>query len=245
MKYLIIGASSGLGRELSYVFAKNKNDLLITSRDERDLQALKSDLENKYKVNVDTIELDLSSEHDLEKHLFQDKYFKQINGILFPVGMMFDDDSLNLDSEKSKKIFKSNYNSIAIIISKFSNSLSSKGGSVVGFGSISGYLGRKINPYYAASKRALESFFESLAFTTTNQNLKIQFYVLGYLETNLSFGKNLKLPKGSPAKLAEIVYKNKNKKFLKTFFPYWWIFVAFVLRIIPLKILIKFSKLLK
>ncbi len=245
MKYLIIGASSGLGRELSYVFAKNKNDLLITSRDARDLQAIKSDLENKFKINVDIIQIDLSSEQDLEKNLFKEKYFKEINGILFPIGLMFDNDNLDLDVEKSKKIFKSNYNSIAIIISKFANSLSLKEGCVVGFGSISGYLGRKINPYYAASKRALESFFESLSFTYNNKNLKIQFYVLGYLETNLSFGKNLKLPKGSPTKLSKVVYKNKNKKFLKTFFPYWWFFIASALKLIPLKILIKFKKLFK
>ena len=40
MSYLILGASSGLGRELAYVLAKNSNDLIIISRDERDLRAI-------------------------------------------------------------------------------------------------------------------------------------------------------------------------------------------------------------
>ena len=35
---------------------------------------------------------------------------------------------------------------------------------IVGFGSVSGLLGRKINSIYAGAKRALESYFESLAF---------------------------------------------------------------------------------
>ena len=45
MSYLILGASSGLGRELSYVLAKNLNNLIIISRDEKDLKAVKADLE--------------------------------------------------------------------------------------------------------------------------------------------------------------------------------------------------------
>ena len=43
MNYLIVGASSGLGREIAYTFAKNGMDLILVSRDERDLLALKSD----------------------------------------------------------------------------------------------------------------------------------------------------------------------------------------------------------
>ena len=52
MSYLILGASSGLGRELAYILAKNSNDLIIISRDERDLKAVKSDLEIKFKIIV-------------------------------------------------------------------------------------------------------------------------------------------------------------------------------------------------
>ena len=61
MKYLIVGASSGLGRELANKFAKENNNLLLISRDERDLNAIKSDLEFKYNVNVNILSLDYSS----------------------------------------------------------------------------------------------------------------------------------------------------------------------------------------
>ena len=70
MKYLIIGASSGLGRELAYEYAKNKHDLVLVSRDLRDLNAIKSDLE-KSEIKVEIIELDLNSESEIEKNLFR------------------------------------------------------------------------------------------------------------------------------------------------------------------------------
>jgi hypothetical protein len=245
MKYLIIGASSGLGRELAYEYAKNKHDLVLVSRDIRDLAAIKSDLEKKLKINVEIIELDLTLESEIEKNLFKDELFNEINGILFPIGMMFDDDKIVLDQEKINKIFKANFTSIAFIISKFLNFLSSKQGEIVGFGSISGYLGRKVNPYYSASKRDLESHFESLGFLSKKTNLKIQFYVLGYLDTNLSFGKKLRLPKASPKKLVATVYKNRNSKFKKIYFPSWWKLVAIILNLIPIKFLILIEKVFK
>ena len=61
MSFLIIGASSGLGRELAFKFAQEKNNLIIVSRDIRDLDALKSDLELKFNVKVQCIALDFSS----------------------------------------------------------------------------------------------------------------------------------------------------------------------------------------
>jgi short-subunit dehydrogenase len=73
MNYLIVGASSGLGRELSYVFAKNKNNLIICSRNEDDLNALKSDIENRYKVKVKVLVLDLTSQEEVEKKLTANK----------------------------------------------------------------------------------------------------------------------------------------------------------------------------
>ena len=60
MSYLIIGASSGLGREIAYTFAKNKNDLIIVSRDEKDLMAIKTDLETRFNVDIKILNLNFS-----------------------------------------------------------------------------------------------------------------------------------------------------------------------------------------
>ena len=245
MKYLIIGASSGLGKELAYTFAKNGNDIILVSRDLRDLSALKSDIENKYENKVEILEIDLSSNDEIEKKLFNERFFKEIQGILFPIGMMLDDDNESLSFSKINRLMNSNFSSVSYIISNFSNHLSTKKGEIIGFGSISGYLGRKINPYYSASKRALESYFESLAFMNKSNGLKIQLYILGYLDTNLAFGKKLNLPKGSPKILADHVYRNKHHKFKKLFFPSWWGLIATILKILPFRIFIIIDKILK
>ena len=121
MKYLIIGASSGLGRELIYKFAKEKNNLVIVSRDSRDLMSLKSDLEIKFNISVDYVALDFSSLSEIDNKLFSKKeLLKNLQGVLYPIGMMFDKDNQNLDVDKNKLI-NSNYLSIFIAFQNYPN----------------------------------------------------------------------------------------------------------------------------
>ncbi len=235
MKYLILGASSGLGREISYLLAKKKNDLIIISRDERDLRAIKSDLEILFKINVTYFELDLSSLEKIQNFFKSNvNIINEIDGILMPVGMIIENDLIINNFENSNRLIQTNLGSIIYFVSKFLPSFIKKNkGLIVGFGSVSAMIGRHENVVYAAAKRALESFFESLVIKTLSTNLKIQFYIVGYLNTNLSYGKKLFLPKGSPENLAKIVYKNLNQNYYKKHFPFWWTYIAFILKIIP------------
>lgn len=57
---LITGASSGIGKELALVHAKQKSDLVIVARRQTELESLKKDLENKFGVQVKIIIKDLT-----------------------------------------------------------------------------------------------------------------------------------------------------------------------------------------
>ena len=94
-------------------------------------------------------------------------------------------------------------------------------------------------------QRALNSFFESLALSNIKTNTNVQFYILGYLESNMTFGRKLFLPKGSTKKLAKIVYKNINKKYKKVYFPYWWAPISYILIILPFFIIRNLIKVIK
>lgn len=237
MKYLIIGSSSGLGRAIAYKFANEGHDLIIASRDSRDLTILKKDLEYKYSISVKIIEIDVAKNQDLKVILNNKKIFKQIDGILFPIGLISENDNINLELNQSKKIVYANFYSIALIASEFCKN--KKTGLIVGFGSVAGYLGRDINAFYSASKMALETFFESLAFANKDNKIKVQFYISGYLNTNMSYNKIVYFPKGKVKKFAEEVYKNRTHKFKKKIFPKWWSIIIIILKLIPKSLLIK------
>ena len=244
MTYLIVGASSGLGRDLAYEFAKNSINLTLISRGKKDLEYLKSDIEIKYNIKVDIFQLDFSYQNNITNFITEKQNFiKSFDGVLFPIGMMLDGDTVKNTDEKLNKLMSANFYCIANFISKLLNVFEEKNkGVIVGFGSISGAVGRQINTGYASAKRALETYFESLIVSNSNNNIKIQFYTLGYLDTNLSFDKKLILPKGSTKKLAKIVYKNLNLQGSKKFFPFWWFFINYLIKILPFFITKKIIK---
>lgn len=235
MSYLIIGASSGLGKDLAYYFAKKKNNLTICSRNIKDLKFIKHDLESKFKVSVQILEIDFAKIENVKKKIISvPGIFKKIDGILFPIGQMNNYDNIDTTPENINNLFNSNFTSIAFLISSYMKNR--KKGIIVGFGSVSAYLGREVNPYYSASKRALESFFESLFFKNKKKKFFIQYYILGYLNTRLADEKKLYLPKGSTKKLSQIVFNNRFKINKKIFFPIWWGLIVFILKIIPVKL---------
>jgi len=239
MSYLILGASSGLGKELAYILAKNSNDLIIISRDERDLRAIKSDLEIKFKITVKYFVVDASSFDEIKKFLHSNSILlSEIQGILFPAGMTESRDVISNDMSASNSLIQANMGVVVYFLSKiFPIFMKKNRGVIVGFGSVSSTIGRDVNTVYAASKRGLESLFESLAISAIPSKLKIQFYTIGYLDTNLSYGKKLLLPKGSTKKLAKIVYKNLNKNYKKVYYPSWWYVIAIIIKILPFSLI--------
>src|SRR5438045_741754 len=57
---LVTGASVGIGRDLAIVLAENKHDLVITARNQQQLEALAGELRQKFDVKVDVLPQDLA-----------------------------------------------------------------------------------------------------------------------------------------------------------------------------------------
>lgn len=58
---LITGASSGIGKEFAHIHAEKGGNLIIVARSEDKLNALKKELEEKYKIKVFVIQKDLTN----------------------------------------------------------------------------------------------------------------------------------------------------------------------------------------
>ena len=68
MLAFVTGASSGIGREIARILSRKGYDLIITARNEKKLNQLKKELQNKYKSNIGEFwKTDLNTEMDMLK----------------------------------------------------------------------------------------------------------------------------------------------------------------------------------
>ena len=234
MTYVIVGGSTGLGRALAEKFASEKNDLIIISSDIRDLNALEHDLQNRFNVKICSIPM------CFEKHLDFDELdnailkMKPLDGILLPVGFSDHSDNPDINENKIVTLFNINLVNVCVFINHFLGVLRENASTIIGFGSISSIRGRSRNSTYASAKRGLESYFESLRHSESNSKIIIQFYILGYLDTNLTFGEStVGFKPANIENLANKIYKNRYDDFGKKTFPIYWKFVTFFLPLLP------------
>ena len=89
MNYVVVGGSAGLGRCLVEGLARRGADLTIVSSDHRDLDAIANDLRIRYRVEIETLEIDLGREHiPVERVVERSAVLGKPAGLIFPVGVV-------------------------------------------------------------------------------------------------------------------------------------------------------------
>lgn len=232
---LVVGGSSGLGRALAERFAAAGHPLVLVSSDARDTQAVASDLALRHRVPVRTVALDLAAPAiplaEIDDAL---NALPPLAGVLLAAGMNRADDAPGQPPEVFAALTNANHTNLCGIVDHCLPRLARAGdGFVVGFGSIAATRGRSRNAAYAAAKRALQSYFESLRHALAGSGVVVQFYVVGYLDTNLAFGQKTALPRASPLRFADVVYRRRRRDFGVGYHPRFWRAICTILRALP------------
>ena len=235
MRALIVGASAGVGRSLSEVFAARGDALLLVASDARDLDALAAHLRLVHEVEVKTVQADANELAGcLDKVCEAAESFGSIDSLYFPIGASRPDDRGLMDLEHASAILNSNFTIVVALTARLLPMLLKQPkAQIVGFGSIASVRGRGSNVVYSAAKRGLESHFESLRHLTAKTNVRVQFYQLGYVATQQSFGQRLMFPPVTPRHVAEKVLRNVGRDIGRQFLPRYWTLIALALRWLP------------
>ncbi|NUZ05173.1 SDR family NAD(P)-dependent oxidoreductase [Piscinibacter koreensis] len=232
---LVLGGSSGLGRQLAQRFAAAGYAVVLLSSDRRDLEALAADLRLRFGVGAAAVAMDLRKANlDLGELDLALEPLPPLTVVLAPAGMNADEDRADLAGTEQLAIERANFGSIRdIVVHCLPRLRSAPAGLVVGFGSVAAVRGRTRNATYAAAKRALQSYFESLRHALSTTSVRVQFYVLGYLDTNLAFGKTAPFTRASPERLAGYIYQHRSAAFGVKYHPAIWRPICMVVRLLP------------
>lgn len=233
MSALIFGASAGLGRALARELAARRENLVLVARDQRDLAAEAAHLRTVYGINADLAMLDATDPLAAER-LARLPGATTIRHLFFPVGMGNEDDDGLLPPSTIAALVNANLTSVMAVVSLFlPQLLAADSGNIVGIGSVAALRGRSRNVAYAAAKRGIESYFESLRHRTAATGVRTQFYRLGYLDTQMSFGRRLPFPKAPPQAIAATIVRNLGKDVSCMTLPKFWRPVGWTVQALP------------
>lgn len=234
MNAVIVGASSGVGRALAEKLASLSWNMVISARDERDLEAVKNDLEIHHNIKAFFLPVDLAANVNAEDYFNKCReYLGEIDAIFIPAGVSFGDDGM-VEYEKIDQLIKVNYSSIVQLLAVFLSYFKQKGkGKAVVISSIAAAAPRKLNVVYASAKKALEAYCAGMQHAFAKSPVDIKVYALGYVDTSLTYGLNLPLPIASPQRVASYIIKSMDQNFRHRYYPRFWTPITFVLRHTP------------
>ena len=234
MRSLVVGATAGLGRGLASQLAMIGSDLVLAGRDEADLGRVAADLSARHGVSVQVVIADAASPVDFGAQLASALAGAPLDVAMFPLGVSVDDDAVSGDPTNAVGLVTVNLSSILTGTMAVADIMRGQGrGVIIGFSSIAATRGRARNAAYAAAKRGVESWFESLRADLVASGVGVAWYVLGYVDTNLSYGQQLPLPVARVDRVASTVVGRIDRARGRQFTPSWWRLVAAAIRRLP------------
>lgn len=234
---LIIGATSGIGKELAKLLVADNYRVIITGRREKLLKEIKQTAPEKYIIKVQDV-TDLISCDTLFENL--KNKFKTIDLIVYSSGV--GEANYTLDWEKELPTLNTNVLAASKIYGLAYNFFRAQGfGHLVGISSIASIRGNRHTPAYFASKAFQANYLESLYMKGKRSKAKIYVTDIqpGFVDTAMALGTTFWMaPLEKATKQIYIAIKNRKRK---AYITRRWRLIALVLKIVPTKILYKFS----
>jgi short-subunit dehydrogenase len=219
---------------LAEELARRRHDLLLVASDPRDLEALMADLALRHGVTVRALALDLASAADPGARIATTlDGMLPLTALLLPAGYSREDDDFSLDAAHIGELLAINLHAPLAIVHALLPRLLEVRGAIVLFGSVAAIRGRGRNVAYASAKRGLVSLYESLRQRHRSSELRVQFYQLGFLATNLTWGMRLPIAPIDPASVASTVADHLGGRSTFRHLPRKWGLLALVVRVLP------------
>lgn len=199
-----------------------------------DLDATASDIRLRFGTEVQTCPCRVGSEPWMDKVAALLRSSGPPEALLFPIGAASDEDRGMLDLESAQRILEINFLAVAATVSSVLPAMLARGSGVIaGFGSVASARGRGRNVVYSAAKRALESYFESLRHLTAESGVRVQYFHLGYLDTEGNVGRRLLFPPARPDRVARRIVHRLQGRGGVFYLPSYWRWVVMLLRLVP------------
>ena len=195
----ITGSSSGIGEALAYEYASKGGFIILSGRNLEELQRV----HNKIPKNSAIVPLDLSNADEVFKKVEEVCKKYRIDILVNNAGVsqrsLFEECLENIDLERN--LMEINYFSVVSMTKAVAKHMIGKKGSIVVISSVAGLIGPPGRTVYAASKSAINAYYEAMRTELMEQGIKVSIVCAGFVNTNIS--KNALNSKGEKSNFVD------------------------------------------
>lgn len=182
---IITGGSSGIGKALAQEFGSKGSKILITGRNEQDLQLAVAEL-TQQGIVAHGFAGDVSLEEDNKKMAGEAiRLFGRIDILINNAGISMRSLFEEVDVAVIKKVMDINFFGAVCATKYCLPEIIKNKGSVIGISSIAGYRGIPERTGYSASKFALNGFLETLRTELLKKDVHVLTACPGFTSTNI------------------------------------------------------------
>jgi len=234
---IVFGATSGIGLELSRRLVSDGYRVLITGRRLERLEALKKEGPESYLVR----------QHDITDIEDTGRLFEELPATMGRIDLIvhnsgIGENNFDLEWDKDLPTLNTNVMGAARVYQLSYNYFREQGfGHLAGITSIASMVGNRHVAAYHASKAFQSNYLESLwmkAKKTRKADIKVTNVLPGYVDTDIITGDTFWM---APLdKAVDQIYTGIKRKKRRVYVTRRWGLIAFLMRVLPPGILVKF-----
>lgn len=216
---IITGGTEGIGLELAKLFARDNHNLIIVARNQKKLEKVKNEFEQKYKVSIEVISIDMSVDKYCEKiiRIVEEKNLT-VDNLINNAGI----GSFGFFNEAEEGVEEQliNINIIALtnLTKYFLKKMIKRGcGGIMNVASTAAFVGGPKMAMYYSSKAYVLSLTEALHEETKGLGVRVSCLCPGPVKTSFQEKSGIKKSENAKKYLmsAEVVAKEAYLGFLK------------------------------
>lgn len=201
----ITGASSGIGEALAYELARRNCKLILSARNIKALESVKSKCSNTEIIILpfDLVDFEYAK-NNVEKAIVA---FGKIDILVNNGGVSQRSLIVETDFEVDKKLIEVDYlGTVALTKALLPHFIKNKKGHFVTVTSLMGKFGSPYRSGYCGAKHALHGFFDVLRMEHQKDNIKVTLVCPGFIQTNVA--KNALTADGSKQNIDDEATQN-------------------------------------
>lgn len=188
-RVFITGATSGFGKAIAEVFARNGHDCIITGRREERLEEIQKELEQKFNVAIYTLCFDVRNKDSVNKAIGSlPPDWKQIDILVNNAGLALGRDYFDeADLNDWESMLDTNVKGLLYVSKALLPEMTKrKSGHIINIGSTAAKEVYEKGNVYCASKSAVDAISQSMRIDLLRHGIKVTAIHPGAAETEFS-----------------------------------------------------------